>query len=119
MVPLIRDEIYRIAGESLRNAFRHAHARRIEVELCYDRRTFRLRVCDNGRGIDPKVLAEGGRSQHYGLPGMQERARLVKGKLTVRSGPDSGTEIELTIPSSVAYVKSRTVRQPLFFGKGA
>jgi signal transduction histidine kinase len=119
IVPIIRDEIYRIACEALRNAFHHAHAGRIDVEIWYAPRTFRLRVGDNGRGIDAKVVAEGGRTRHYGLPGMQERARLVKGKLSVRSAPDSGTEVELTIPGSVAYVKSPTARPPLFFGKGA
>ncbi|HWY71290.1 MAG TPA: two-component regulator propeller domain-containing protein [Terriglobales bacterium] len=106
IVPLIRDEIYRIGCEAVRNAFKHAHARGIELELCYDQRKFRLRVSDDGRGIDPKILAEGGSPRHYGMPGMQERARLVRGKLTVLSKPGSGTEIELTIPASVAYMKS-------------
>jgi signal transduction histidine kinase len=119
MVPLIHDEIYRIACEALRNAFRHAHARRVEVGVCYEPRKFRLLVCDDGRGIDPKILAEGGRSRHYGLPGMQERANLVRGKLTVRSRPDSGTEVELTIPASLAYTKSPAAGEAMSFGKGA
>jgi signal transduction histidine kinase len=58
------------------------------------------------KGIDPKVLEAGGRSGHHGLPGMQERAKLAGGKLTVWSKPGSGTEIELTIPASIAYAKS-------------
>lgn len=106
MVPLIRDEIYRLACEAMRNAFKHARATRIEVELSYEPRKFRLRVSDNGKGIEPKVLAEGGVSGHFGLPGMQERARLVKSKLTVHSAPGSGTEIEFSIPAAVAYAKS-------------
>ena len=118
IVPLIRDEIYRIACEALRNAFRHAHARHVGVEICYDPRKFRLRIYDDGRGIDPEVLASGGKSQHYGLPGMQERARLVSGKLTVLSRPDSGTEIELTIAASMAYIKS-SAKEPVSLGKGA
>jgi signal transduction histidine kinase len=74
LAPLVRDEVYRIAGEGLRNAFRHPQAERIEVEIRYDRRQLRVRVRDNGRGIDPKILGEGGRPGHHGLPGMQERA---------------------------------------------
>jgi signal transduction histidine kinase len=70
------------------------------------RRWFRLRVRDNGKGIDPKILGEGGRPGHHGMPGMQERAKLVGGKLAVWSEHDSGTETELTIPASVAYSKS-------------
>ena len=106
LVPLVRDEVNRIASEALRNAFRHAQARRIEVEIRYDQRRLRLRVQDNGKGIDPKVLSGGGRAGHYGLPGMRERAKLVGGKLAVWSELDSGTEAELTIPASVAYLKS-------------
>ena len=75
--PILRDEVYRIAGEALRNAFRHAQARRIEVEIRYDEQQFRLRVRDDGKGIDPKVLDGEGRAGHYGLPGMRERAKLV------------------------------------------
>jgi signal transduction histidine kinase len=104
--PLVRDEVYRIAGEALRNAFRHAHARRIEVDIHYDKRRFRLRVRDDGEGIDPHVLGEGGRAGHHGLPGLHERAKLVGGKLAIWSELDSGTEIELSIPGSVAFAES-------------
>ena len=65
-----------------------------------------MRVLDNGKGIDQNVLAEGGRPGHFGLPGMQERAKLAGGQMAVSSGLDSGTEIELTIPASVTYAKS-------------
>jgi signal transduction histidine kinase len=99
----VRDEIYRIAGESLRNAFRHARATRIEVDLCYDGRQLRLRVRDNGQGIDPQFLREGGRAGHYGIQGMRERAKLMGGNLTVWTALNSGTEVELSIPASRAY----------------
>jgi len=118
LAPLVREEVYRIAGEALRNAFRHAQARRIEVEICYERRLLRLRVRDDGKGIDPKVLGEGGRAGHHGLPGMQERARLVGGKLAVWSELNSGTETELTIPASVAYSKSAVARRSMISGQG-
>jgi signal transduction histidine kinase/ligand-binding sensor domain-containing protein len=117
LAPLIRDDVHRIAGEALRNAFRHAQAGRIEVEIHYDSRRFRLRVRDNGKGMDPKVLAEGGRTGHYGLPGMQERAKLVGGKLAVWSEIDSGTETELTIPASLAYAKPSVARR-MFWRRG-
>jgi signal transduction histidine kinase len=65
-----------------------------------------VRIEDNGKGINPKVLDGGGREGHYGLTGMRERAKLAGGKLTVRSRLDSGTEIELTIPASLVYAKT-------------
>ncbi len=102
--PILRDEIYRIAGEAMRNAFKHAQAQRIEVEIRYDDRQFRLRVRDDGKGIDAKLLNEDGRPGHFGLPGMRERASLLGGKLTVWSELDSGTELELNIPAMNAYV---------------
>jgi len=119
LAPIVRDEVYRLGCEALRNAFRHAHAGRVELEIRYDRRLFRLRVRDDGKGIDPKVLGGDGRPGHYGLPGMHERARLVGGKLAVWSEIDSGTEAELTIPAAVAYAKSTSPRRPIFFRRGA
>ena len=74
--PILRDEIYRIAAEALRNAFHHAAARQIEVEIRYDHEQFRLRVRDDGKGIDPAVLSRQGSEGHYGLPGIRERAGL-------------------------------------------
>jgi signal transduction histidine kinase len=104
--PILRDEVYRIAGEALRNAARHAQARKIEVEIRYDHRQFRVRIRDDGKGIDPKVLKDQGRAGHFGLHGMRERANLVGGKLEVWSELDSGTEIELSIPAKIAYAKA-------------
>src|SRR5208337_1261205 len=75
--PILRDEVYRIGGEALRNAFRHAEAGRIEVEIQYDDKRFRLRVRDDGKGIDPKFLNQNGRPGHFGLHGMRERAKLL------------------------------------------
>jgi signal transduction histidine kinase len=118
LAPLVRDELYRIAGEALRNAFRHAGARRVEVEIHYDTRRLRMRVRDDGKGIDARVLSAGGRSGHHGLPGMRERAELVGGNLAVWSELDSGTEIELTIPGSIAYTKSPADSRSRASGKG-
>jgi signal transduction histidine kinase len=103
---ILRDEVYRIAAEAVRNAFSHAQAQRIEVEIRYDERQFRLRVRDDGQGIDPKFLKEGGQPGHYGLRGMRERAKLLGGKLAVWTERDSGTELEFSIPASRAYEAS-------------
>ena len=101
--PILRDEIYRIAAEALRNAFRHAQARQVEVEIRYDNQQFRLRVRDDGKGIDTLVLSGQGPRGHYGLPGMRERAKLIGGELMVWSEVDAGTEVELRIPAGIAY----------------
>jgi signal transduction histidine kinase len=107
--PIVQDDVYRIAGEALRNAFRHARASRIEVEIRYDQRGFRLRVRDDGQGMDAEAAGGRGYDGHYGMAGMHERAKLVGGTLSVWSEVDSGTEVELTIPASVAYAKSAVV----------
>jgi signal transduction histidine kinase len=113
--PILRDEVYRLGTEALRNAFRHAAAKNVEVEIRYDEKYFRLRVRDDGKGIDPQIVKGDGRKGHYGLHGMRERAKVVGGKLTIWTEPDSGTEIELTIPGPTAYVKS--ARPFWYFGK--
>jgi two-component sensor histidine kinase len=104
LAPILGSELNHIAIEALRNAFHHAKARRIEVEIRYGAREFRLRVRDNGKGIDQKIL-EAGRVGHYGMTGMRERARLAGCRLVFWSELDSGTELELTIPASLAYTK--------------
>jgi signal transduction histidine kinase len=101
--PVVRDDIFRIAAEALRNAFQHAQPRWVEVEIRYDSEQFRLRVRDDGKGIDPAVLSALGRKGHYGLPGMRERATLIGGKLDVWSKVDEGTEVETRVPASTAY----------------
>ncbi len=101
--PVVRDEAYRIAGEALRNAFRHAQARRITVEIRYDKRQFRLRVRDDGKGINEATIRQAAAAGHFGLHGMRERAENVGGQLEVKSRLDSGTEVELSIPGAIAY----------------
>jgi signal transduction histidine kinase len=101
--PILRDEVYRIAGEGLRNAFRHARARRIEVEIRYDERELRVRIRDDGSGIDAGALGHEGRAGHWGLPGMRERAQRIGGTMDLWSELGAGTEVELRIPASIAY----------------
>ncbi len=105
--PILRDEIYRIAAEALRNAFHHAKARQIEAEVRYDNQEFRLRVRDDGKGMDPAVLSGDGREGHFGLPGMRERANAIGGKLVVWSELGAGTEVELRVPADAAYATAR------------
>src|ERR1700682_3064796 len=81
--PILRDDIYRIAREALRNAFRHAQANKIEAEITYRERLLRLRIRDDGKGIDPKHL-EGGRDGHWGLQGMRERAQQIGAQFEMR-----------------------------------
>src|SRR6202034_2277950 len=83
--PIVRDEVYRVTLEALRNAFLHARARNIETELTYTESEFRLRVRDDGEGIPDDILKKG-RPGHYGLSGMRERAREIGGKMEILRG---------------------------------
>jgi signal transduction histidine kinase/ligand-binding sensor domain-containing protein len=107
--PIIRDDIYRIAGEAMRNSFLHARAGRIEVEIRYDDRQFQLRVRDDGQGIDGATV-DGARAGHFGLPGMRERAELIGGQFEVWSETGMGTEVALTIPAAAVYATPRSRR---------
>jgi signal transduction histidine kinase/ligand-binding sensor domain-containing protein len=109
--PLLQDEIYRIAREVLRNAFRHACASRIEAAIHYDPHLFRLRIRDDGKGIDGTVLQGGARAGHWGLPGMRERAKRIGARLVLWSESGAGTEVELTVPASVAYAEPHVRRR--------
>jgi signal transduction histidine kinase len=109
--PILRDDVYRIAAEALRNAVRHADARLIQVDVQYDDRQLRLRIRDDGHGIDPETLDARARAGHWGLAGMRERAELIGGQLEVRSRIGSGTEIDLNIPASIAYVNASSQRR--------
>jgi ligand-binding sensor domain-containing protein/signal transduction histidine kinase len=100
--PLIRDEVYRIAREALVNAFRHAQASSIEVEIQYTASHLRISVRDDGCGIDPHILHTG-REGHWGLPGMRERSEGIGAKLKVLSRTGAGTEVDLAVPGHIAY----------------
>ena len=101
--PLVLEECYCIGREAIINALSHSNAQQIEAEITYDSRHFRLRIRDNGQGIDPKILEAGGRSGHWGLQGMQERSQKIGGQLRFWSRPETGTEVELTVPGATAY----------------
>ncbi len=108
--PILRDEVYRITAEALRNAFRHAQAARIDVAIRHGDHEFRIDVKDNGKGIDPEILKHGSRSGHWGLPGMRERAEAIGAELDVWSSNGNGTEVSLRVPAAIAYAYPRARR---------
>jgi len=101
--PIVRDELFKVAAEALRNAFRHAQAQRVEVEIRYHDQQFRLRVRDDGRGMDATVLSGQAREGHFGLAGMRERATLAGARLVIWSTPGVGTELEISLAGNTAY----------------
>jgi signal transduction histidine kinase/ligand-binding sensor domain-containing protein len=104
MHPIVRDEIYRIGYEAIRNAYVHSGANLLEVELRYAH-DLSVRVSDNGIGIDPIVL-DRGKVEHFGLQGMRERAVRIGGKLNLVSSASSGTEITLVVPGNIVFRKT-------------
>jgi signal transduction histidine kinase len=115
--PILQDEVYRIGCEALRNAFRHARASHIEVEITYDSRDLRLRIREDGQGIERNILQEGAKAGHWGLPGARERAQRIGGLFDIWSDAGAGTEIELTIPASRAYAKPQPQKRFGLFRK--
>lgn len=115
MSPAVQEEVYRIGRELLANAFRHAHAKHIEAELRYGEEMFRLRIRDDGIGIDRKILVQGARHGHWGLPGIRERAKRIGAQWEIWSEPRAGTEVELRIRAAIAYARSQGRRRLLSF----
>jgi ligand-binding sensor domain-containing protein/signal transduction histidine kinase len=101
--PNLHAEVFRIAREALRNAFNHSRGRLVETEMAYTESLFRIRIRDDGKGIDSDERLKAERGGHWGLRGMRERAEHLGGEFGVWSEPGTGTEIELRIPASVAY----------------
>jgi signal transduction histidine kinase/ligand-binding sensor domain-containing protein len=116
------DEVYQIGREALHNAFSHSRASKIEMEIFYEQAVLRLRVRDDGAGIDPKTL-NGGRRGHWGLSGIRERARTLGATLNIRSTPGAGTEIDLNVPAKVALLKNpgtirwRRIQEAVYGGR--
>jgi signal transduction histidine kinase len=102
---VVGDEAYRIVREAVYNAYQHAKARRIEIEVTFGNADLTIRVRDDGIGVAPQILARGQRPGHWGLPGMRERSESFGGHLHVWSEENAGTEVELRIPAHVAYAQ--------------
>jgi signal transduction histidine kinase len=107
--PTVRDELYRIGREAITNSFQHADSRRYETELHYDRSELRICFRDEGRGVDKQALVASDQSGHWGVSGMQERARKIGAELEVWSRPGGGTEVVVRVPAAIAY---RTTAHP-------
>lgn len=105
MHPIVRDEVYLIGYEAIRNAHAHSSGSRIDVGLWYGD-DLALSVRDNGSGIDP-AIANSGKEGHFGLPSMRERAARVGGRLTIGTSANRGTEIKIVIPGSLAFRRPR------------
>jgi signal transduction histidine kinase/ligand-binding sensor domain-containing protein len=116
---VLQDEVYRIAREAIRNAFRHAGASHIEAEVQYDKAQLRLRIRDDGKGIDPKIVADGGRSGHWGIPGLLERSKRIGARLRFWTEEGAGTEVELVVPAALAYEKPQNGRRFRLFRRAA
>jgi two-component system, NarL family, sensor kinase len=90
----VENGLYRMAQEALTNIARHANASRVRMRLVTTPHRIRLVVLDNGQGFEVTEAA----GEHYGLVGLNERARLLSGTLRVESSRGAGTRISLTIP---------------------
>ena len=106
--PIVRDEIYHIGDEAIRNAYTHSEASRLDVELTYAQ-DLSLRVSDNGIGIAPEI-SEAGKDGHFGLHGMRERAARIGAKFTLISSTNLGATVTLVVPGTVVFKRAKKTR---------
>jgi signal transduction histidine kinase len=96
--PTVELAVFRVAQEAVTNVERHAGASRVALALWFGTTWLRLRVEDDGIGFDAAGTQQQRGGQALGLPGMGERARLIGGRLKVRSQVGKGTVVELWVP---------------------
>jgi signal transduction histidine kinase len=108
MHPIVRDEVYLIGYEAMRNACLHSRGTRVDVELSYARDLV-VRVRDNGIGINQEVVVKG-KKGHFGVPGMHERADRIRAKLRFNS-TSAGTEVELIVPGNLTFPDGKLAPQ--------
>ena len=101
MHPIVRDEIFHIGYEAIRNACHHSKGNILRAHLSYGKDLV-LSISDNGQGIEPDTLKHG-KDGHFGLRGMRERAVRINSELKITSAPNSGTRIELTVPGHIIF----------------
>lgn len=110
--------LFRIAQEALHNVERHSHASQVTVTLRHRPGTSQLVVADDGRGfIVPATMAELSKRDKLGVIGMQERARIVGGKLSIRSTPDAGAKITVDVATSLQKGAPPSPESPLISSK--
>jgi ligand-binding sensor domain-containing protein len=103
LIPAVSEEIARIATEALFNISRHAKAGRVDILVNYLQTMLTISLVDDGVGIDHSVIQAGRKPGHFGLVGMQERAKKLKGQMLLDRGPQGGAEVTLVIPAASAF----------------
>ncbi|HEY0332561.1 MAG TPA: two-component regulator propeller domain-containing protein [Stenotrophomonas sp.] len=106
LLPDVSEELYMLGREAVLNALHHARADTVEIELGFGLRGLRLRIRDDGVGIDEPTPSRPG---HWGLDGMYERAERIGASLEILSRPGAGTEVDLRVPARAVYVRPRSV----------
>lgn len=97
LAPLVKDEVFAIGREAICNAFRHAEATEIELDLLYTAAGLSMLISDNGKGLPPDAMSRGA-SGHWGLVGMRERANSIGATLEVGNRAGGGASLRLTLP---------------------
>ncbi len=97
LAPLVKDEVFAIGREAICNAFRHAEATEIELDLEYTSGGLTMLVSDNGKGMPADAMQRGERG-HWGLVGMRERADSIGATLDVGNREGGGASLRLTLP---------------------
>jgi signal transduction histidine kinase len=90
-------ELLMVVREALHNAMRHGQPTKVHVDIVFEKKKFRVQVRDDGCGFDPEV-ASSQPNGHYGLIGIQERAKRIGAVLILKSWPGVGTELALSVP---------------------
>jgi signal transduction histidine kinase len=114
--PVVRETVEHIGREAISNAFRHSAASKVAVEIIFGSVNFQLLIQDNGIGIGKNICAHG-KAGHWGLQGMREQAEEIGGKVRIENRPESGVEIELIVPSTIAYMSSSESGRIGWFGR--
>jgi hypothetical protein len=105
--PSARLEILRIGAEAAANSVQHSGCKRVRILVRYDRDALRLRVRDDGCGLDG-MLAAKGRPGHFGIRGMYERAVSIRAKFRLSRSKAGGTTMDLIVPAAIAYGDRRS-----------
>jgi two-component system sensor histidine kinase DegS len=94
LLPILENALYRITQEALTNACKHSKSKKVMVTFVQEGQEVRLEVRDWGIGFDPDSVKEG----HFGVEGIRQRVRLLDGRLTIESKPESGTLVRAIVP---------------------
>jgi signal transduction histidine kinase len=103
LIPKTQDQLLMIAGEAIRNAFKHARPRVVLVEVTYEPSGLSLEVIDDGVGIDDHIALGGRAGGHFGLQGMRERVSQIGGDMTIQGRAPIGTRLRVWVPATSAF----------------